>query len=451
VLDDLESVVSDHFDLRQELREAELEDLERGIERLRSLHERRQDEKNRIVQQRIESLLREAVGLGWGSPRSSSIAAVKLGATTEEEVEEELERLGELTEEEVKQEWREKLSEEADSEEEEEGKEERYAAAKDLNARFEAGELTAMEAFEEACKAAVRRGGVTEEKMEEMVEALAKLSEATEEEVEKEWREWFAEVAESNEEEERRGKEEREEEMRAIARDLNARFEAGELTAREAFEEACKAAVRLGGTEEKAAEALAKLDELTEEEIEKTWRVEFARMADLDGKEERKEEMHAIAKDLNAQLKAGELTAREVFEEACKAAVRLGIATEERMAEQLATLDGLTEEEIEEGWRKEFAKVAESEEEEERSEEFKEEVREEMHAIARDLNAQFEAGELTAREAFEEAAKAARKLGADEEEVAEKLAKVGSLTDEELEKAWREQIAKMPDSEKKDD
>jgi hypothetical protein len=68
---DLQKVVSEHFDLRQTARERELAELEKELERLRSLHQRRQNQKDRIVGDRVESLLREADGLGWGSARSN--------------------------------------------------------------------------------------------------------------------------------------------------------------------------------------------------------------------------------------------------------------------------------------------------------------------------------------------------------------------------------------------
>ena len=66
---DLQKVVSEHFDLRQTARERELAELEKELERLRSLHQRRQNQKDRIVGDRVDSLLREADGLGWGSSR----------------------------------------------------------------------------------------------------------------------------------------------------------------------------------------------------------------------------------------------------------------------------------------------------------------------------------------------------------------------------------------------
>ena len=292
VMDDLETVVSRHFDLRHETRERELEELEREIERLRFLHERREAEKDRIVQQRVDSLLREADGLGWGSPSASSVRSLdgptSVDQTARPRKEVSVSRIDSEQREELEREWLEKLEEMAESKDEEEMGKELHTIARDLNARFEAGELTAMEAFVEACRAGIRRGDTTEEKMENMAESLAKLSLMTEGEAEKAWREWFAEVLESKEEEERseESKDELREAMYAIARDLNAQFEAGELTAREAFEEAAKAALKLGADEEELAEKLAKVRSLTDEELEKAWRDQIARMPDSKEKDD---------------------------------------------------------------------------------------------------------------------------------------------------------------------
>ncbi len=68
--DDLTAVVNEHFALRQTSRQSELEELEKELNRLRALHERRQNQQDKIVADRVESLLREADGLGWGSSSS---------------------------------------------------------------------------------------------------------------------------------------------------------------------------------------------------------------------------------------------------------------------------------------------------------------------------------------------------------------------------------------------
>ncbi len=64
---ELRKTVDDHFSIKQRLRTEELADLEAKIKKLRSRHQRREDARGRIVQDRVEQLLREADGLGWGS------------------------------------------------------------------------------------------------------------------------------------------------------------------------------------------------------------------------------------------------------------------------------------------------------------------------------------------------------------------------------------------------
>jgi hypothetical protein len=68
--EDLTAVVNEHFALRQTLRQSELDELEKELNRLKTLHERRQNQQDQIVADRVESLLREADGLGWGSTSS---------------------------------------------------------------------------------------------------------------------------------------------------------------------------------------------------------------------------------------------------------------------------------------------------------------------------------------------------------------------------------------------
>jgi len=67
----LQEVVSQQFDLLQKERKSELTKLKQELNRLQALHDRRQDQKDRIVGDRVQSLLREADGLGWGSTRSN--------------------------------------------------------------------------------------------------------------------------------------------------------------------------------------------------------------------------------------------------------------------------------------------------------------------------------------------------------------------------------------------
>ena len=69
--DNLTAVVNEHFALRQAERQRELDELAKELDRLTALHERRQNQQDKIVADRVESLLREADGLGWGSSSSS--------------------------------------------------------------------------------------------------------------------------------------------------------------------------------------------------------------------------------------------------------------------------------------------------------------------------------------------------------------------------------------------
>lgn len=66
VVDELTATVTEHFDVRQEIREKELKQLEEQLKKLRALHERRAQEKSDIVKDRVRQLLRDADGLGWG-------------------------------------------------------------------------------------------------------------------------------------------------------------------------------------------------------------------------------------------------------------------------------------------------------------------------------------------------------------------------------------------------
>ena len=68
---DLQKLVSEQFDMRQKVRQKELEQLEAQVRRLRAIHSRRQEEKDSIVKDRVQQLLRDADGLGWGADNTS--------------------------------------------------------------------------------------------------------------------------------------------------------------------------------------------------------------------------------------------------------------------------------------------------------------------------------------------------------------------------------------------
>jgi hypothetical protein len=63
---DMKLRVEDQFTVRQGLREKELVELEEQVKRLRDLHEKRNAQKDQIIGDRVQQLLREADGLGWG-------------------------------------------------------------------------------------------------------------------------------------------------------------------------------------------------------------------------------------------------------------------------------------------------------------------------------------------------------------------------------------------------
>jgi hypothetical protein len=60
--------VAKQFDRRQDARARELKQLEDQVDKLRRLHERRTEARTEIVRDRVNQLLRQADGLGWGAP-----------------------------------------------------------------------------------------------------------------------------------------------------------------------------------------------------------------------------------------------------------------------------------------------------------------------------------------------------------------------------------------------
>jgi hypothetical protein len=67
IREELSKVIAKHFEVRQQIRARELEELEAQVSRLRELHNRREQEKEQIVRDRLQQLLRDAEGLGWGA------------------------------------------------------------------------------------------------------------------------------------------------------------------------------------------------------------------------------------------------------------------------------------------------------------------------------------------------------------------------------------------------
>ena len=74
--DRLTRFLTEQFDAAQSGRELDLGALEAKVARLRELHEKRAAARGEIVARRLDTLLREAEGLGWGEPDGSRAAAV---------------------------------------------------------------------------------------------------------------------------------------------------------------------------------------------------------------------------------------------------------------------------------------------------------------------------------------------------------------------------------------
>jgi hypothetical protein len=64
--DELGKVITEHFEIRQKIRAHELEELNAQIRRLQALHDRREQDKSQIINDRLRQLMRDAEGLGWG-------------------------------------------------------------------------------------------------------------------------------------------------------------------------------------------------------------------------------------------------------------------------------------------------------------------------------------------------------------------------------------------------
>ncbi|HVW01366.1 MAG TPA: hypothetical protein VHB77_13530, partial [Planctomycetaceae bacterium] len=67
IVRELTRVIGKHFDIRQNVRERELERLEAQIRTLREIHQKRARLRDEIIQERVRQLLRDLDGLGWGA------------------------------------------------------------------------------------------------------------------------------------------------------------------------------------------------------------------------------------------------------------------------------------------------------------------------------------------------------------------------------------------------
>lgn len=67
VLTKLKTAVGEQFDNRQEGKAKELKALEEQLAKLKEIHAKRTQQREQIVADRVQQLLREVEGLGWGS------------------------------------------------------------------------------------------------------------------------------------------------------------------------------------------------------------------------------------------------------------------------------------------------------------------------------------------------------------------------------------------------
>ena len=68
----LKSSVGEQFDQRQEGKARELKALEEQLAKLKEIHNKRTQQRDQIVADRVQQILREVEGLGWGTDSSDS-------------------------------------------------------------------------------------------------------------------------------------------------------------------------------------------------------------------------------------------------------------------------------------------------------------------------------------------------------------------------------------------
>ncbi len=66
----LEKLLTEQFEVRHQIREQEVKQIEQRLRRLREALQKRQDARMQIVRNRLQALVQEAEGLGWGSGAS---------------------------------------------------------------------------------------------------------------------------------------------------------------------------------------------------------------------------------------------------------------------------------------------------------------------------------------------------------------------------------------------
>jgi hypothetical protein len=77
VLTKLKSAVGEQFDGRQEAKAKELKALEEQLAKLKEIHTKRTQQRDQIVAERVQQILREAEGLGWGSDSSDATGMLR--------------------------------------------------------------------------------------------------------------------------------------------------------------------------------------------------------------------------------------------------------------------------------------------------------------------------------------------------------------------------------------
>ena len=81
VLTKLKSAVGEQFDNRQEVKAKELKALEEQLAKLKEIHSKRTQQRDQIVADRVQQLLREVEGLCWGSDSSDATSQLRFPAS----------------------------------------------------------------------------------------------------------------------------------------------------------------------------------------------------------------------------------------------------------------------------------------------------------------------------------------------------------------------------------
>jgi hypothetical protein len=74
IRENLTKTLVEQFAIRQQRREREIAEIEARVKRLRDALKKRADAKQKIIEQRLNELLSDAEGLGWGDAGASGFA-----------------------------------------------------------------------------------------------------------------------------------------------------------------------------------------------------------------------------------------------------------------------------------------------------------------------------------------------------------------------------------------